>query len=101
MVPDNPDATPIQLCARLTEAQGVRVSLATMCRLVQCMDLPRNKSLHVSGSFQADTGRNRRRRASIIGIYLPNTSRTASNKAAISKGLARNRTAPERTAGNR
>jgi transposase len=35
MVQDDPDTTLAELCARLAASTGVRVSLATMCRLVQ------------------------------------------------------------------
>jgi Helix-turn-helix domain len=100
MVHDYSDATLKQLCARLAETTAC-VSVSRPCAgWRSAWTYLAKKSLHVSGSFQAYTGHNRRRRASIIGIHLPNTSRTTSNKAAISKGLARNRTAPERTAGN-
>jgi len=35
MVHAAPDATLEELCARLADITGIRVSLATMCRLVQ------------------------------------------------------------------
>jgi len=41
----HPDATLEELCAYVANTTGVRVSLPTMCRLVQRLDLPRKKSL--------------------------------------------------------
>lgn len=35
LVRDHPDATLAEVCARLAEATGLPVSLATMCRVVQ------------------------------------------------------------------
>jgi transposase len=40
----SPDATLEELCAYVADTTGVRVSLATMCRLGQRLDLPRKKS---------------------------------------------------------
>ena len=39
----HPDATREDLCARLADMLGVRVSLATMCRVVPRLDRPRKK----------------------------------------------------------
>jgi transposase len=39
-----PDATLAELCAHVADTAGVRVSLATMCRLVQHLGLPRKKN---------------------------------------------------------
>jgi transposase len=39
------DATLEELCAYVANTTGVRVSLATMCRLVHRLELPRKKSL--------------------------------------------------------
>jgi transposase len=44
VVHDNPDATLEELCAWLADATGVRVSLATMCRVVHRLGVPRKKS---------------------------------------------------------
>jgi transposase len=44
VVHDHPDATLGELCTRLAEATGVRVSLATMCRVAQHLALPRKKN---------------------------------------------------------
>ncbi|MDQ3830644.1 MAG: helix-turn-helix domain-containing protein [Candidatus Tectomicrobia bacterium] len=40
----NPDATLGELCASVATATGARVSVATMCRLLQHLGLPRKKS---------------------------------------------------------
>jgi transposase len=39
-----PDATLAELCAHVADTPGVRVSLATMCRTVQRLELPRKKN---------------------------------------------------------
>jgi len=44
VVRTQPDATLEELCTRLADATGVRVSLATMCRVVQRLALPRKKN---------------------------------------------------------
>jgi transposase len=44
LVLEQPDATLAELCSRLQQRQGLRVSVATMCRLLQRLDLPRKKS---------------------------------------------------------
>ena len=44
VVHDHPDATLEELCARLADKIGGRVSLATMCRVVQRLALPRKKN---------------------------------------------------------
>jgi transposase len=41
---DNPDATLAELCASVATETGVRVSMATMCRLLQRLGWPRKKS---------------------------------------------------------
>jgi transposase len=41
---DNPDATLVELCASVATTTGVRVSVATMCRLLQRLRWPRKKS---------------------------------------------------------
>lgn len=43
-VGDNPDATLVELCTRVAAAIGVRVSVPTMCRVLQRVGLPRKKS---------------------------------------------------------
>ena len=43
LVHDNADITLEELCARVAETQGVRVSVATMCRVLQRLGLPRKK----------------------------------------------------------
>jgi transposase len=56
MVHAEPDATLEELCARLADITGIRVSLATMCRLVQrlqrllivCTELKRYAHRHES-----------------------------------------------------
>ena len=40
---DNPDATLAELCAWVATATGVRVRVATMCRLLQRLGWPRKK----------------------------------------------------------
>jgi transposase len=44
VVHDHPDATLEELCTWLADTTGVRVSLATMCRVVQRLALPRKKN---------------------------------------------------------
>jgi transposase len=44
LVHDHPDMTLEELCARVADARGVRVSVATMCRVLQRLGLPRKKS---------------------------------------------------------
>ena len=44
LVHDNTDVTLEELCARVADELGVRVSLATMCRVLQRLGLPRKKS---------------------------------------------------------
>jgi transposase len=44
MVDAHPDATLEELCTYVDDTAGVRVSLATMCRLVQRLGLPRKKN---------------------------------------------------------
>ena len=44
MVDAQPDATLEELCTHVADTAGVRVSLATMCRLAQRLGLPRKKN---------------------------------------------------------
>jgi transposase len=44
LVHDNADITLEELCARVAGERGVRVSVATMCRVLQRLGLPRKKS---------------------------------------------------------
>ena len=44
LVRDNTDLTLEELCARGADERGVRVSVATMCRVLQRLGLPRKKS---------------------------------------------------------
>jgi transposase len=44
LVGDNPDATLQELCAGVEAETGVRVSVPTMCRVLQRIGLPRKKS---------------------------------------------------------
>lgn len=44
VVREHPDATLGELCAWLADATGVRVSMATRCRVVQRLALPRKKN---------------------------------------------------------
>lgn len=44
LVDAHPDATLEELCTQVADTTGMRVSLATMCRMVQRLDLPRKKS---------------------------------------------------------
>jgi transposase len=44
LVHDHPDMTLEELCARVAAGRGVRVSVATMCRVLQRLGLPRKKS---------------------------------------------------------
>jgi transposase len=39
---DHPDATLVERCAAVATATGVRVNVATMCRLLQRLGWPRN-----------------------------------------------------------
>jgi transposase len=41
---DNADLTLEELCAHVADERGVRVSVATMCRVLQRLGLPRKKS---------------------------------------------------------
>ena len=51
-VQEQPDVALDELCTRVAEATGVRVSVPTMCRVLQRLGLPRKKSLstRVSGT---------------------------------------------------
>jgi transposase len=44
LVQAQPDATLAELCTQLQQQRGVRVSVATMCRVLQRLGLPRKKS---------------------------------------------------------
>jgi len=44
LVQTQPDATLEELCTQLQQRRGVRVSVATMCRMLQRVGLPRKKS---------------------------------------------------------
>jgi transposase len=44
LVHENTDITLEELCARVADERGVRVSLATMCRVLKRLGLPRKKS---------------------------------------------------------
>ena len=44
LVGDQPDATLEELCTNVTAETGVRVSVSTMCRVLQHLRLPRKKS---------------------------------------------------------
>jgi transposase len=44
LVQDHPDMTLEELCARVAAGRGVRVSVATMCRVLQRLGLPRKQS---------------------------------------------------------
>jgi transposase len=44
LVRENTDLTLEELCARVADERGVRVSVATMCRVLQRLGLPRKKS---------------------------------------------------------
>lgn len=50
LVRDQPDATLEELCTRAAERTGIRVSVPTMCRLVQRLGLPRKKNLSMRRS---------------------------------------------------
>jgi transposase len=41
---EQPDATLAELCTRLQQQRGLQISLATMCRLLKRLGLPRKKS---------------------------------------------------------
>jgi transposase len=43
LVHEQPDATLEELCAQLQQRQGLRLSVATMCRVLQRLGLPRKK----------------------------------------------------------
>jgi transposase len=61
LVHDHPDMTLEELCARVADARGVRVSVATMCRVLQRLGLPRKKrhSTPVSATPHASSKRAR------------------------------------------
>jgi transposase len=44
LVHEQPDATLAELCAQLRQRRGLRLSVATMCRVLQRLGLPRKKS---------------------------------------------------------
>jgi transposase len=44
LVREQPDATLAELCAQLQQRRGLRISVATMCRVLQRLGLPRKKS---------------------------------------------------------
>ena len=44
LVHEQPDATLAELCTQRQQQRGLRISLATMCRLLQRLGLPRKKS---------------------------------------------------------
>lgn len=44
LVHDQPDATLAELCARTAAETGIRVSVPTLCRVLQRLGLPRKKS---------------------------------------------------------
>ena len=44
LVRDDPDLTLHELCTRMATETGVRVSVATMCRVLQRLGLPRKKN---------------------------------------------------------
>jgi transposase len=44
VVREQPDATLEELCAQLQHRRGLRLSVATMCRVLQRLGLPRKKS---------------------------------------------------------
>jgi transposase len=44
LVHDNSDLTLEELCARVADERGLHVSVATMCRVLQRLGLPRKKS---------------------------------------------------------
>ena len=41
LVHEQPDATLAELCAQLRQRRGLRISVATMCRILQRLGLPR------------------------------------------------------------
>jgi transposase len=62
LVHDNADVTLEELCARVATETGVRVSVATMCRVLQRLGLPRKKSRSTPPSVTR-TGSSRRGRS--------------------------------------
>jgi transposase len=44
LVHENTDITLAELCARVADEKGIHVSVATMCRVLQRLGLPRKKS---------------------------------------------------------
>jgi transposase len=50
LVHDNSDITLEELCARVVEERGIHVSVATMCRVLQRLGLPRKKSRSMPAS---------------------------------------------------
>ena len=62
LVQAQPDATLQELCAQLQQQQGLRVSMATMSRLLHRLGLPRKKrrSMRRNGTRPASNRRGRR-----------------------------------------
>lgn len=64
VVRDHPDATLEELCTGLANTIGVRVSLATRCRVVQRLALPR-KTPHVMPRSVTHRASSRRGRTTV------------------------------------
>jgi transposase len=62
LVRGNTDLTLAELCARVADARGVRVSVATMCRVLQRLGLPRKKSRSTPASVTPRASSRRARR---------------------------------------
>ncbi len=60
---DAPDLTLHELCTRMATETGVRVSIATMCRVLQRLGLPRKKSRPTRRSGTRRVSRRRGRTA--------------------------------------
>ena len=71
----NPDATLEELCTGVAAETGVRVSVPTMCRVLQRLGLPRKKSLSTPAS---KTPRASNRRGPATGRRSPRSTPSAS-----------------------
>jgi transposase len=67
LVGDHPDATLQELCARVAADTGVRVSVLPMCRVLQHLGWPRNKS-HATRRRATRRASRRRVRSTATGL---------------------------------
>jgi transposase len=70
LVHDQPDATLEELCTRAVETTGIRVSVPTMCRVVQRLGLPRKRNLSTPRSATPSGSSKRGRTTKSVHIRL-------------------------------